>query len=85
MLLLKVGQKVEAILQNQTTPNETKLEGFGNLLQSEWKKQAQHNGSGVESVRSLTMMYSKLQREGIFFQSKSSTLKYRGLKHAENS
>jgi hypothetical protein len=68
MLLLKVGQRVEAMLQNPTTPNEIKLEGFGNLLQSEWKKQAQNYGSGVESVRSLTMMYSKLQREGIFWQ-----------------
>ena len=65
LLLLKVGQRVEEMLQNPTTPNEIKLEGFGSLLQSEWKKLDHPNGSGSETSRSLSMMYTKLQKEGL--------------------
>jgi len=78
LLLLKVGQKVEDMLQTPTTPNEIKLEGFGNLLQSEWKKQDHANGSGSETIRSLTMMYTKLQKEGLKLE-ESEDIEPRGI------
>ena len=66
MLLLKIGQKVEETLRNQS--DEVRLEGFQNLLVSEWRKQRHPNGSGSESARSLSMMYNRLQREGLKLQ-----------------
>ena len=72
MLLLKVGQKVEEMLQNPATPNEVKVEGFQNLVLAEWRKQTHPNGSGSESMRSLTMMYNRLQREGLKLETPGS-------------
>jgi hypothetical protein len=63
MLLLKVGQAVEAVLQNPTTPDDLRMEGFSSLLLAEWRKQ--EHGAGSESMRSLTMMYNRLKREGL--------------------
>ena len=65
LLLLKVGTRVEELLRNRAAPSQAKAEDFGNLLQSEWKKEAHHYRAGVESVRSLVMMYTRLQREGL--------------------
>ena len=63
--LVEVGQRVEKMLQEKDTPNEVKLEGFANILHSEWKKvQKATNGTKQDvSARAINMMYSRLLRE----------------------
>ena len=56
---MEVGGRVEKMLRDPQTPNETKLKGFAQVLLDEWSKE---HPNSTESSRSLNMMYSRLLR-----------------------
>ena len=56
--LLKLGQKLEKILEDKNTPQETKEKGFAANLHEEWLKQ--HPESSLKKSK-LCTIYMKLE------------------------